>query len=95
MKELKDKINKEDSANLNESLDKLKKSKESNNPDEIKKSLDSLNSIWSKISENVYKQKQNQQSGPEQPADNNKSKKKEQEVKDADFEVVEEDDKKN
>ena len=91
--EMKDKIEEADKKEIQDKLEKLKKDKDSKDVSKIKSSLDDLNSIWSKVSENIYK---NSNSNPNDSAQSQDSTSTngDSEVKDADFEVVEEDDKK-
>ncbi|MFL3014141.1 MAG: molecular chaperone DnaK [Candidatus Neomarinimicrobiota bacterium] len=88
IKENDDKLSVEDKATLNEKLDGLKKAKESGNVDDMKKSLEELNNLWSQISTKLYQP--NQESNPNQneKASTSKKAKKEDEIEDADFEVV-------
>ena len=91
--EMKDKIEETDKKEIQDKLEKLKKDKDSKDVSKIKSSLDDLNSIWSKVSENIYKNSNpnpNDSAQSQDPASTNGD----SEVKDADFEVVEEDDKK-
>jgi len=89
--ELKEKIADNDKKEIQNKLDVLKKYKDSKDVAKIKKSLDDLNSTWAKISEYIYKDSQ-PESGAKQEAPSKGS--DDAEVKDADFEVVEEEDKK-
>jgi len=91
--ELKDKISDKEKKAITEKLDQLKKDKDSKDVEKVKSSLESINKVWSEISENIYKQSQAQQGQQPQPEQNTKAESKD-EVKDADFEVVDDDDKK-
>ena len=62
--------------------------------EKVKASLENLNKVWSKISEDIYKQSQNQQNQEASPDQKNKAAENKDEVKDADFEVVDDDAKK-
>ena len=91
--EMKDKIDEANKKEIQDKLEKLKKDKDSKDVSKIKSSLDDLNSIWSKISENIYKSSNPNPNDSAQSQDS-ASANGDSEVKDADFEVVEEDDKK-
>ena len=95
IKDLKDKLNDDDLGTINSKLDKLKSDKEAKNIDAIKDSLQKLNDTWNKISESIYKQSQQTANTPDnETSANNKSSNKEgdeNEVKDADYEVVDDD----
>ena len=93
LEEMKDKIDDSSMSQIKEKLDLLKKDKESKDVTKIKSSLDELNSVWAKVSENIYKNSNPNPSEDPQASNSSPSENKE-EVKDADFEVVEEEDKK-
>jgi len=93
LEELKDKISDKEKKTITDKLGQLKKDKDSKDVEKVKSSLESLNKVWSEISENIYKQSQAQQN--QQPQTEQKTKpESENEVKDADFEVVDDDAKK-
>ena len=93
LEELKDKISDKEKKTITDKLGQLKKDKDSKDVEKVKSSLESLNKVWSEISENIYKQSQAQQN--QQPQAEQKTKaESENEVKDADFEVVDDDAKK-
>ena len=89
LKELKDKLSKEEYSSIDEKLKKLKKDKETGDIELIKKSLDDLNQEFQALSQKMYQNAQQNQEQPNQQqspdASNSTSDK---EVKDADFEVV-------
>ena len=89
LKELKDKLSKDEYSSIDEKLKKLKKDKETGDIDLIKKSLDDLNQEFQALSQKMYQNAQQNQEQPNQQqspdASNSNSDK---EVKDADFEVV-------
>ena len=89
--ENKDKLSKDDVSDIKSKLDNLKKANESDDIEKIKKSVDDLNTAWQKVSQQMYQQAQNQQDSQPQPENN---KKDSDDVQDADYEVVEDDDKK-
>ena len=89
LKELKDKLSKDEYSSIEKKLEKLKKDKETGDIDLIKKSLDELNQEFQALSQKMYQnaqqEQQNQSASQEKKPDNDKD------VKDADFEVVEDD----
>ena len=89
LKDLKDKLSKEEYSSIDEKLKKLKKDKETGDVDLIKKSLEDLNQEFQKISQKMYQNAQQNQTDDNQSASNAKGE-KDGEVKDADYEVVDE-----
>ena len=88
-----DKLDENDKTDLNEKLDALKKAKDSGNVEDIKSTMDALNTAWSGLASKMH-DSSNQGADPsasdtssdeESP---NEEKKKEGEIEDADFEVV-------
>ena len=97
LKENGDKLQGSDKSDIESKLSALKSALESNNSDSIKKATEDLQASWSKASEALYKQGAGQQAGvaPEQgQADSNSSSQNKDGVVDADFEVVDDNDKK-
>ena len=79
--------------NLNNALEDLKKNKDSSNLESLKSSLDNLNKAWSEVASKMYEASKNEEKNKDSTKDSssNKSetkKKKEDEIEDADFEVV-------
>tara|TARA_B110000263_G_scaffold171560_1_gene149528 strand:- start:5810 stop:7717 length:1908 start_codon:yes stop_codon:yes gene_type:complete len=91
LKELKDKISKEEYSSIEKKLNKLKKDKESGDIELIKKSLDDLNQEFQTLTQKMYQNSQQNQTDSSQPASDKSDSKKDSEVKDADYEVVDED----
>lgn len=77
IKELSDKISDDDKSKLNDILDKLKKSQNEKNIEDIDKLIQELTTEWQRISTNLYQQ---QSSTEEEPIKEN--------VEDVDFEEV-------
>jgi molecular chaperone DnaK len=90
LKELKDKISKEEYSSIEKKINKLKKDKESGDVELIKKSLDDLNQEFQALSQKMYQNSQQGQADSSQPASDKSDSKKDSEVKDADYEVVDE-----
>ncbi|MDB4859904.1 molecular chaperone DnaK [Candidatus Marinimicrobia bacterium] len=89
LKELKDKLSKDEYSSIDEKLKKLKKDKETGDIDLIKKSLDDLNQEFQAISQKMYQNaQQNQEQPNQQQSSDATNSNSDKEVKDADFEVV-------
>ena len=93
VKEFNEKLSEEDKKKIESSLTKLKDVSTSTNLDDIKSATDELNATWNEISSKMYQEAKttetqtnsNNQSNSEQSTKSN-----EQEIEDADFEVVDE-----
>ena len=75
---------------INEKIESLKKSKDSGNIDDIKSSMEALNTSWSAVASKIYeaaKQEENTD-GDTKESKETKKKDKDNEIEDADFEVV-------
>lgn len=92
LKESGDKLQPSDKSEIESKVSALKSAIDSNNTDNIKKATDELQASWSKASESLYKQGAQQQTQNSEP--NEDSSKKEDGVVDADYEVVDDNDKK-
>ncbi|MFL3008384.1 MAG: molecular chaperone DnaK [Candidatus Neomarinimicrobiota bacterium] len=93
IKENKDKINKADLNDLKDKVEVLKKSKESANIEEIKSSMEKLNTSWAGIAAKMQNEPPQNESGTnsnkaKSNSNSSKSKKSEENIEDADFEVV-------
>jgi molecular chaperone DnaK len=87
LEEFKDKLNDDDRKSLDDSVEKLKKAKESSNVDDIREAVDELNKNWNEIASKMYASAKEQE--PEKSTDTSEEKKKgDEEIEDADFEVV-------
>jgi len=75
---------------LTEKVDSLKKAKDSGNIDDIKSSMDALNASWSAVASKMYDASKQEEGIPntESTPNSDEQKKKEGEIEDADFEVV-------
>lgn len=87
MKDLADKMDAADKAELDAALDSLRKAQTGGNVDEMKKAMEALNASWQKISTKLYQAGAQAQPGPE-PASAPNEKGGKDNVQDADFEVV-------
>ena len=97
LKESGDKLQPSDKSEIESKVSALKSAIESNNTDNIKKSTDELQASWSKASETLYKQGQQAGGQTEQQSQANETTedtgRKEESVVDADYEVVDDNDK--
>lgn len=98
LKESGNKLQPSDKSEIESKVSALKSSIESNNTDNIKKSTDELQASWSKASETLYKQGQQAGGQTEQQSQANETTedtgRKDESVVDADYEVVDDNDKK-
>lgn len=98
LKESGDKLQPSDKSEIESKVSALKSAIESNNTDNIKKSTDELQTSWSKASETLYKQGQQAGGQTEQQSQANETTedtgRKDESVVDADYEVVDDNDKK-
>lgn len=100
LKENGDKLQPSDKSEIESKMSALKSAVESNNTDSIKKATDDLQAAWSKASEALYKQagaQQGQADAGQQQAQQNTNQdsgRKDDGVVDADYEVVDDNDKK-
>lgn len=98
LKESGDKLQPSDKSEIESKVSALKSAIESNNTDNIKKSTDELQASWSKASETLYKQGQQAEGQTEQQSQANETTedtgRKDESVVDADYEVVDDNDKK-
>ena len=85
-----DKLDAAEKDNLTEKVEVLKKAKDSGNIDDIKASMDDLNASWSSVASKMYDsaKQEGEAPGPDTESDPAEKKKKEGEIEDADFEVV-------
>ena len=88
IKEYGDKLGDEEKTSLTEKVDDLKKAKDSGNADDIKTAMESLNNAWSQIASKMYDSTKESEGSAPGEGQTTKKDKKEGEIKDADFEVV-------
>ncbi len=89
IKENGDKLNPEEKSNLEQKVTDLKKAKETGNSEDIRSSLESLNTFWSSVASKMYTNNAtNEEPKESTKEDKNKQKKNDGEIEDADFEVV-------
>ena len=85
-----DKLDPKEKSELEQKVADLKKAKESGNSDDIKSSLEALNTFWSSLASKMVDNNQdnNSQSNTAPKKGKNKKESKDSEIEDADFEVV-------
>ncbi len=90
MGEYGDKLSEDDKKKLSDFAEKLKSANSGNNVDDIKSSMDLLNTEWNKLASKMYEtSKDTEQPNTEAPpTEEGNAKKDEGEIEDADFEVV-------
>ena len=90
LKEHEEKLDDAEKDGLTEKVDSLKKAKDSGNIDDIKSSMDALNASWSAVASKMYDASKQEEGIPntESTPNSDEQKKKEGEIEDADFEVV-------
>ena len=98
LKESGDKLQPSDKSEIESKVSALKSAIDSNNTDNIKRATEELQTAWSKASETLYKQGQGQQAGGQQQQsqanETAEDTRKDDSVVDADYEVVDDNDKK-
>ena len=87
LEEFKDKLSDDDRKNLDDSVEKLKKAKESSNADDIRNAVDELNKNWNEVASKMYANAKEQEPKESSKAPD-QTKKDDEEIEDADFEVV-------
>ena len=90
VKEHGEKLDDPEKENLTQKVEELKKAKESGSVDNIKSAMESLNAFWSTVASKMYDSAKQEEdaSGGESKDGTDTKKKKESEIEDADFEVV-------
>ena len=90
VKEHGEKLDDSEKESLTEKVEELKKAKESGSVDNIKSAMESLNAFWSTVASKMYDSAKQEEdaSGGESKDGTDTKKKKESEIEDADFEVV-------
>ena len=91
--EHKDKLSKEEKKTLEDALKKVKSAKEGSNADELKNSVDELNSAWNDVASKMYEAAKETDTSDNSKETKSKAKSKtkkkdDAEIEDADYEVV-------
>ncbi len=100
LEEYKDKIPSDDLDEIRKVLEELKEANKTDDKERIKKAIENHNQVWQKAAQQMYQQssadQEQQQAGsaPDKDAKTSTGKKNDEEVVDAEFEVIEEDEKK-
>jgi molecular chaperone DnaK len=90
VEELGDKISDDDKKSILEAVEKLKEANKGTDIDAIKSATDELNKSWSSVSEKMYQQAQEEQAQQAPQENQSTETTKDENVEDADFEVVDE-----
>ncbi|MEE9189487.1 MAG: Hsp70 family protein, partial [Candidatus Neomarinimicrobiota bacterium] len=91
VKEFDKKLEKNDKKSIEDAVDELKKVNDGSTLDDIRSSMDKLNSIWNTLASKMYdasKAEKTAQSGSTGSGKESSKKKDDDEIEDADFEVV-------
>jgi len=85
-----EKLSDDEKKILTDAVEKLKTANSSSNKDDIKSAMDELNAEWNKLASKMYEaSKETEQTEAGTPSNGEEKKKKEEgEIEDADFEVV-------
>jgi molecular chaperone DnaK len=96
MEEMKDKLSADAKSKLESEIKKVEDAISTNNSDQIKSASDSLNKVWNDIASQLYQQTSQQQStGQQGRSGEEQSKDQKENVQDASYEVVDDDDNKD
>ena len=96
MEEMKDKLSADSKSKLESEIKKVEDALTSNNLDQIKTATESLNKVWNEIASQLYQQTSQQQTTGEQGKGGEEQTKEQKEnVQDASYEVVDDDDNKD
>jgi len=96
IEEMKDKITPDSKAKLETEIKKVEEALAANNIEQIKSATESLNKVWSQVASELYSQAGAQGAGgpqPDQSQAGEPKKDKKEDVQDASYEVVDDDDK--
>jgi len=95
MEEMKDKLSSDSKSKLESEIKKVEDAVAANNLDQIKSATDSLNKVWNEIASHLYQQAGQQASEQQQtPGGEEQSKEQKENVQDASYEVVDDNDNK-
>jgi len=95
LKEYGEKLDAESKNKVEAAMNRVKEALKTENIDEIKSSSEALNQVWSQVASNLYQQAGAEQSSTTQQEATGDSQKKDENVEEADFEVVDDDEKKD
>jgi molecular chaperone DnaK len=91
VKEFDEKLDKSDRKSIEDAVDELKKTNDGSNLDDIRSAMEKLNSLWNTLASKMYdasKAETTEQGEPAASGKKSSKKKDEDEIEDADFEVV-------
>jgi molecular chaperone DnaK len=86
--EMNDKLTDDDKLSISAAVDKLKETNKGTDIESIRQDTEELNQVWSKVSEKVYQQTQ-ENTAEDSAASDNTNNTSDNNIEDADFEVVE------
>ena len=86
--EMNDKLTDDDKLSISAAVDKLKETNKGTDIESIRQDTEGLNQVWSKVSEKVYQQTQ-ENTSEDSAASDNTNNTSDNNIEDADFEVVE------
>jgi molecular chaperone DnaK len=86
--EMNDKLTDDDKLSISAAVDKLKETNKGTDIESIRQDTEELNQVWSKVSEKVYQQTQ-ENTSEDSAASDNTNNTSDNNIEDADFEVVE------
>lgn len=96
MEEMKDKLSSDSKSKLESEIKKVEEALTANNLDQIKSATDSLNKVWNEIASQLYQQAGQQAAGQQQtPGGGEQTKDQKENVQDASYEEVDDNDKKD
>jgi molecular chaperone DnaK len=96
MEEMKDKLSSDSKSKLESEIKKVEEALSANNLDQIKSATDSLNKVWNEIASQLYQQAGQQAAGQQQtPGSGEQTKDQKENVQDASYEEVDDNDKKD
>jgi molecular chaperone DnaK len=96
MEEMKDKLSSDSKSKLESEIKKVEEALSANNLDQIKSATDSLNKVWNEIASQLYQQAGQQAAGQQQtPGSDEQTKDQKENVQDASYEEVDDNDKKD
>ncbi|MFI5236776.1 MAG: molecular chaperone DnaK [Ignavibacteriales bacterium] len=95
MEEMKDKLSGDSRSKLEAEIKKVEDAIASNNSDHIKATTESLNKVWNEIASQLYQQASQQPTGQQQAQGNEQKKDQKENVQDASYEVVDDNDNKD
>ena len=91
LEELGDKVDKDSKSEILKSVDEIKTLKDGQDISKLKEAIDSLNKQWAEISQKIYADNPQGNTQEEGPNTNDAASSQDNDIEDADFEVVDDD----